>query len=646
MLICPQCNFENPNRNNFCQKCGASLTHHPCSACGADVPFTEPFCPSCGAVAGKLLTVLTRNPALGESFSVEQTTLYERCIDIGQRYRLLAPEREPALQSLGSGLLRGQIVDCQPLQPSILKVLFAQQAEFLSRLPQLEPEAILEDAQWQNLGLPAVAIPYLQRRELCPKIPEIYDAWREGDLEVMLLEERQSWPRLDELLAKETVPLLQLAFWLNQLLLLWQALAPHHLAQSLCVPDNIRLDDDQHIALAQLYSDLDLAPKLEDFAQTLQGLFTQVPQTVPEEFSSLLPPLWGNPPAALADIFPKIAYFVQHLEPTEPLDEQGEGFPEFCLEDLDDLEEESLPGELLNTAPEPNRVNNPEADDIPTAVLPMQLVSLMDAGYTDRGRNRPHNEDYFGIHTRVEVQRNNHGKQVQAQGLYIVCDGMGGHAAGEVASKQAVTTLQTFFRDHWRGQFPTPATLTEAIAQANDDIYGVNLNNASSGSGRMGTTLVMVLVQDTKVMVAHVGDSRIYRITRKGGLEQLTVDHEVGQQAIQNGLDPKIAYSRPDAYQLTQAIGPHDSKFIQPDVRILEIEEDSLIFLCSDGISDNDLVEENWETYLLPLISSSQDLERGLRKLMEFANEFNGHDNLTGVLVRLKVRPQIPVDVW
>jgi len=646
MLICPQCNFENPNRNNFCQKCGASLTHHPCPACGADVPFTEPFCPSCGAVAGKLLTVLTRNPALGESFTAEQTTLYENCLDIGQRYRLLAPEGQPALQPLGLGLLRGQIVDCQPLQPSILKVLFAQQADFLNRLPALEPDAIVQDPQWQTLGLPAVAIPYLQRRELCPKIPEIYDAWREGDLEVMLLEERQSWPRLDELLAKETVPPLQLAFWLNQLLLLWQALAPHHLAQSLCLPDNIRLDEDQHIALAQLYPDPDPAPKLEDFAQALQAQLTQDPQTVPEEFSALLPPLWGETPPALADVFPQIAHFVQHLEPVEPLDSEAEAFPEFCLEDLEDAEEESLPGELLNTAPEPNRVNNSETDDIPTAVLPMQLVSLTDAGYTDRGRNRPHNEDYFGIHTRVEAQRNNHGKQVKAQGLYIVCDGMGGHAAGEVASKQAVTTLQSFFRDHWQGQFPTPATLTEAIAQANDDIYGVNLNNASSGSGRMGTTLVMALVQDTKVMVAHVGDSRIYRVTRKGGLEQLTVDHEVGQQAIQNGLDPKIAYSRPDAYQLTQAIGPHDSKFIQPDVRILEIEEDSLIFLCSDGISDNDLVEENWETYLLPLISSSQDLDRGLRKLMEFANEFNGHDNLTGVLVRLKVRPQIPVDVW
>jgi len=227
-----------------------------------------------------------------------------------------------------------------------------------------------------------------------------------------------------------------------------------------------------------------------------------------------------------------------------------------------------------------------------------------------------------------------------------VCDGMGGHAAGEVASELAVKTLQEFFRQHWQDQFPSTTQISEAIALANQAIYTINQTNASSGSGRMGTTMVMALIQDNTVAIAHVGDSRIYRVTRKGGLEQLTIDHEVGQQAIQNGLDPVIAYSRPDAYQLTQALGPHDNAFVQPDIRLLELEEDSLLLLCSDGISDNDLLESYWETYLLPLLSSSQDLERGLRKLMEFANEYNGHDNLTGVLIRVKVRPQIPIEVW
>ena len=77
-----------------------------------------------------------------------------------------------------------------------------------------------------------------------------------------------------------------------------------------------------------------------------------------------------------------------------------------------------------------------------------------------------------------------------------------------------------------------------------------------SGSGRMGTTLVMAVVVNHQVVVAHVGDSRLYRLTRQKGLQQITVDHEVGQREIQRGIDPDIAYSRPDAYQLTQALGP------------------------------------------------------------------------------------------
>jgi protein phosphatase len=210
----------------------------------------------------------------------------------------------------------------------------------------------------------------------------------------------------------------------------------------------------------------------------------------------------------------------------------------------------------------------------------------------------------------------------------------------------AVSTLQKYFSQHWTDQLPDASMITEAIMLANQTLFDINQINASAGSGRMGTTLIMALVQDTKIAIAHVGDSRIYRVTRRGGLEQLTVDHEVGQQAIQNGLDPDIAYSRPDAYQLTQALGPHGSNFIQPDVRFLDIQEDTLLLLCSDGISDNNLVEENWEHKLLPLISSSQSIDRGMNKLLEFANDNNGHDNLTGVLVRLKVRPQIQVNDW
>ena len=80
---------------------------------------------------------------------------------------------------------------------------------------------------------------------------------------------------------------------------------------------------------------------------------------------------------------------------------------------------------------------------------------------------------------------------------------------------------------------------------------------------------------------------------------------------------------------------------MNPDVQFFEVNEDTLFLLCSDGLSDNDLVEKYWQTYLAPLISSRANLERGVQELIDLANAHNGHDNITAVLVRLKVRPDM-----
>ncbi|BFM39411.1 probable protein phosphatase [Synechocystis sp. LKSZ1] len=613
--------------------------------------LSEALCGNCGAVTGKILTILFHTTHLEREFTPDCLELYEGHIDIGQRYRIFRmSENSDTIPCLdldpANRQLVSQVVDCQPLQPSILKILLSQAASLLERIPNLTTEEVLADPLWQNLGLPVSALPYFKLRELGPKLPEVYDAWSEGNSEFVLLLDRHRWPLLEECLQHEGLPILQLVFWINQGLLLWKALAPLGFAQSLLTSENIRIDEDQNLALIRLYADPTPPPTLGDFAQQLKTQFTQPPQVLPPSFLAILEQLIeaedNNVDGALA----AIEVLVNHLEP-EPDDEPTSANPPDIFADFEAIqEEESSFNESPSTIPDTNLNLDEEVDDLPTAVLPMQLMSLSEAGYTDRGTKRAHNEDYFGVSTQLDVCRNNHGKTVKARGVYIVCDGMGGHAAGEVASELAVKTLQEFFRHHWQDQFPSTTQISEAIALANQAIYTINQANASSGSGRMGTTMVMALIQDNTVAIAHVGDSRIYRVTRKSGLEQLTIDHEVGQQAIQNGLDPVIAYSRPDAYQLTQALGPHDNAFVQPDIRLLELEEDSLLLLCSDGISDNDLLESYWETYLLPLLSSSQDLERGLRKLMEFANEYNGHDNLTGVLIRVKVRPQIPIEVW
>jgi len=157
----------------------------------------------------------------------------------------------------------------------------------------------------------------------------------------------------------------------------------------------------------------------------------------------------------------------------------------------------------------------------------------------------------------------------------------------------------------------------------------------------MGTTLVMVLVQEAQVAVAHVGDSRLYRLSRRQGIEQVTVDHEVGQREIKRGVEKSIAYSRPDSYQLTQALGPRNEHFVAPDIEFFELNEDTLLLLCSDGLSDNDLIETHWQTHLQPLLSSRASLEQGVSELIDLANQYNGHDNITAVLIRGKVRPDL-----
>lgn len=625
---------------------------------------------------GRLLTVLIRQQEpLSESDvegdgALDHIELYENCLDIGQRYKLIAaPEQTPlAMVANGEGKplwLTGQAVDCQPLQPSVLKILLSQTTDFLRRMPELSRSEIVQDPAWQSLGLPDSVIPYFRLTDLSPQIPEVYDAWCEGQRDWILLGDRHEWPALIDLLAQETLPDLELIFWVKQLFQLWQRLAPQGLGDSLLDANNVCVDEDQSLALRQLWTDkavtVTTLPQFGEFwhrhfsttASAPSDLITLLYRAAQGEYEEVEPIL-----AILEDMMSRLnpsppavndAAIAAPPQPMEIHEVDFDQIPKDIFELIDDVEAdpENNP-EHPSTMPDVNVFSSQTVDDIPTAVLPMQLISLVDAGETDRGGHRQHNEDFFGIATHIESHRNNHGKSIKAQGIYVVCDGMGGHAAGEVASQMAVKSLLEYFQEKMtnRNQFLNAADIAEGIAIANQKIYDVNQSNASSGSGRMGTTLVMMIVRDTHVAIAHVGDSRIYRVSRKGGLEQMTVDHEVGQQAIQNGLEPEIAYARPDAYQLTQALGPHNNSYIQPDIHFFDIEEDCLMLLCSDGISDNDFVEEHWEQALLPYISSSKDVERGVQKLMEAANEYNGHDNLTGILVRLKVRPQIPMDVW
>ncbi|WP_448381179.1 serine/threonine phosphatase [Gloeomargarita sp.] len=280
-------------------------------------------------------------------------------------------------------------------------------------------------------------------------------------------------------------------------------------------------------------------------------------------------------------------------------------------------------------------------ETVPTQV-PVRLVNLEAAGVTDVGCQREYNQDYFYAHTVLHRSLSPQGEVVQGKGLYILCDGMGGHAGGEEASKLATHKLASYLLAHWpEGELPGPEVIQAAVGVANQAIYLRNEEEYRRGKGRMGTTLVVALVQDNQVAVTHVGDSRMYRISQSGGLQQVTMDHEVGQWEIQRGTDPAIAYSRPDAYQLTQALGPRHEQTLELDVNYFTVTEDTILLLCSDGLSDNGLVESHWEQYIKPLLVPQAGLihlQAAARQLIDLGNELNGHDNITVVLAKLQIQ--------
>jgi serine/threonine protein phosphatase PrpC len=576
-----------------------------------------------------------------EVASPTPTTVY---LDPQQRYRLLEPlslEQIAAVAETSYGAAV-RVLDCQPFQQSPLEALLEQQPSEAQKFEGLGSEsANIHLDSWRVLGIPAIAQPYLALKEsYYPTLPEVHDAWQQDGQAVVLLEDRSEWTLLSDLWGNEQLSTLQILYWLDEIAKLWDALEHWHCRQSLLEIENLRVDEDQALGLVRLYPEpIEQQLTLQDLGQLWQQLFSQSQKTQFTSLGAVFRQLCTNEIKTVDELRSQLEAIAH--------EQQSSRFT--AAQSQDSAWDESDSPMPTNVADERgtdvtmkslNNASSNDADDLPTVILPMQLLSLDDAGCTDIGHQREHNEDCFGIHTQVKKQESPMGRSVQARGLYVLCDGMGGHAAGEVASAMAVETIKRYFQDNWHDQqIPTEETVREAVLLANQAIYDVNQQNARSGNGRMGTTLAMVLIQDTNAVIAHVGDSRLYRLTRKRGLEQITVDHEVGQREMKRGVEQAIAYSRPDAYQLTQALGPRSEQFINPDVQFLELNEDTLFVLCSDGLSDNDLIETHWQTHLAPLLSSRANLDQGILQLIELANEHNGHDNITAVLIRVKVRP-------
>lgn len=644
MFVCPHCQFENPTQNRFCQRCGNALRGLQAVISAVTAPATAPITQLEGAAAAQSSSESPAEVVLkGAPVTVSQLLTADQRFKAEQRYQLRQPQ--DAEQPLVSPMVLS-ILDCEPAADAPL----AQQLAAIAENP---------DGVASNQILPAAALPYWKLQEhFFPIVPELQAAWQSDGYTVVVLEDRAAWPALDDLLASDEVEALELIHWFYEIINLWEALAAFKAEPSLLNQENLCIDEDQVLCIRRLMFDTrDRAYALKDLGLFWQSIFKQFPEHCNVGFKNLVADIAAGTvanPTTVKELLANIADNLQEADALATLQlinsadvKDGKSVSSISTnvgEKLMLAVDDPLLSEELAAFADTDEMDSEALEeiinDLPTMALPMKLYRLDEVGRTHVGRQRTHNEDSFFAETQLQRTDGPSGASLTARGLYILCDGMGGHSGGEVASALAVRTLKDFFAAHWHTDLPDESVIKEAILQANQAIFDKNEVEGRSGSARMGTTLVMVLIADNQAIVAHVGDSRLYSFSRQG-LFQLTIDHEVGQREINRGVEPAIAYARPDAYQLTQALGPRKNDEVSPTVNTLHISQDTLLILCSDGLSDNDLLETNTESHLQPMLKSQYDLEEGVVNLIDLANERNGHDNITAIAVRVKMRPNL-----
>ena len=250
------------------------------------------------------------------------------------------------------------------------------------------------------------------------------------------------------------------------------------------------------------------------------------------------------------------------------------------------------------------------------------------AGETNVGRKRNHNEDNFAL--------------MPEFGLYVVADGMGGHASGEVASKMSIDALREFLSDTAEDPEKTwPYKMDRSKGyEENRLITGVKLANLriyetaqrEAGKRGMGTTFVGLYAAENGVYIAHVGDSRCYRF-REGKLEPMTEDHSLLNDYIKmKRLTPEEIEAFPHKNVIVRALGMKDT--VKVDTRFEIPEPGDTFLLCSDGLAGGPATDEEIEEVLR---DSDGDIKLTTSRLIEKANENGGPDNITAVLVRWAV---------
>lgn len=231
-------------------------------------------------------------------------------------------------------------------------------------------------------------------------------------------------------------------------------------------------------------------------------------------------------------------------------------------------------------------------------------------GDTNIGYQRKRNEDAYWI----DEERN----------LFIVCDGMGGHRGGNVASQMAVDIVsQHFTVEHLAD---VKVALREAINLANNKIREAGLQDEELRD--MGTTITAAVIDQEKIIVAHVGDSSLY-IIHEQQIRKLTNDHTLAEQMFMNGsLKKEDMRSNAFHHILTKALGSDTG--VKPDIFEDKVQAGDWLMLCTDGLSNLVEMEE-----IPPILCKQHEPQRAVQELIDLALSRGGHDNITVVLSRI-----------
>ena len=253
---------------------------------------------------------------------------------------------------------------------------------------------------------------------------------------------------------------------------------------------------------------------------------------------------------------------------------------------------------------------------------------------TDTGRKRSHNEDSIGSDKEA--------------GVLVLADGMGGYKAGEVASAIAVNMVLDELRanlskansadlDEQSGFSAKTITVKAAIEKANQTIFQTAQSQPQCAG--MGTTLVAAAFYDDRMTIAHIGDSRLYRL-RNGAFEQVTSDHSLLQELIDKGFyTPEEAKKSLNKNLVTRAMGIEPN--VTPDLQEEIVLTGDVYLICSDGLSD--LVDD--EVIHRTLDAHGANLEQAAERLVQLANENGGKDNISVILARV-IKPLTAKKSW